>query len=78
MRPGPFALALLLPSLALLSACDTTADGPQTVTYRGVEVEAVGGTELEVDGGRLVVSGVEEAGDGVGAAEDGGGAQHEA
>lgn len=66
MRTGPFALALLLPSLALLSACDTTADGPQTVTYRGVEVEAVGGTELEVDGNRLVVSGVEEAGDGVG------------
>lgn len=49
--------AVLLAALAL-AACDT--GGPSdAVTFQGVEVEAVGDAQLEVVGGRLVVSGLE-------------------
>lgn len=66
-----FPVAAFLVGLApALSGCDTGTDGPQVVVYRGVEAEAVGGTELRVEGSKLIVSGVESDGDGVGFWED--------
>ena len=51
----PAALAVALP------ACDT--GGPETVTFQDVEVEAVGGADVRVDGDRLVVTGVGASGE---------------
>lgn len=67
----PSAVLLLVVGLApALSGCDSGSDGPQVISFLGVDVEAVGGTELAVVNGRLVVSGVNADGDGVGFWED--------
>ena len=48
---------LLCLSLVVLAACDTEADGP--VSFQGVTVEARGDASLALDGGALVVSGLD-------------------
>ncbi|MEM1056017.1 MAG: hypothetical protein AAGI52_10860 [Bacteroidota bacterium] len=67
MRAPLSPIASLVVVLAVvIGGCDSITGGPQTVTFQGVEVEAVGGTELSIENGRLVVSGVENEGDGIG------------
>ncbi|MEL6614300.1 MAG: hypothetical protein AAFQ43_01105 [Bacteroidota bacterium] len=54
-------LAGLTAALVFLPACDTGT--PEAITFQGVEIEVVGNASAEIDGGRLVVTGIGASGD---------------